>query len=290
VDLRVPQGQIFGLLGPNGAGKTTLVKILLGITHLTSGAARLLGVPVGRPASRQEVGYLPESHRLPGHQTPRQFLDFTGALARVPASVRRVRAEELLAQLRMDAWARTPMKKFSKGMLQRVGIAAALMPSPRLLVLDEPTDGVDPVGRVEIRDLVLRLRQAGTTVFINSHLLSEVERISDRVAILSRGRLVTEGSVDELTVLRSEYVVQCAGDPQPFVARLTAAGFPARLESDGLHVRLTAPEDINAVIDLLRNWRVSLIAVTPRRTSLEDVFMQTLAGDPAIGAATGERA
>ncbi len=283
--LAVPEGTVFGLLGPNGAGKTTLIKILLGVTHATRGRAELFGRPVSDYRARQVVGYLPESHRFPQHLTPTQLLDLSGALADMPAAERRDRARVLLDRVHMNEWANTPVKKFSKGMMQRTGLAAALMARPRLVLLDEPTDGVDPVGRVEIRDLVLELKQQGVTVFVNSHLLSEVERVCDRVAVLSRGRMVTEGAVDELTTMRTEYVVQAAGDLNLHAAFLRERGFAADATGEGLVVRLPEPDHINAVIDALRGAGVSLVALSPRRTSLEDVFMQlvTSGGTAPVG-------
>ena len=277
--LSVSEGTVFGLLGPNGAGKTTLIKILLGVTHATSGRAELFGRTVTDYMARQVVGYLPESHRFPQHLTPAQLLDLSGALADVPAAERRIRARRLLDRVHMNEWTNTPIKKFSKGMMQRTGLAAALMANPRLVLLDEPTDGVDPVGRVEIRDLVLEMKQQGVTVFVNSHLLSEVERVCDRVAVLTRGRLITEGAVEELTTMRSEYVVQCTGDVNLHATFLREKGFNADASAEGLVVRLPEPEQINAVIDALRGGGISVVSLAPRRTSLEDVFMQLVTAD-----------
>ena len=189
----------------------------------------------------------------------------------------------------MNEWTNTPIKKFSKGMMQRTGLAAALMANPRLVLLDEPTDGVDPVGRVEIRDLVLEMKQQGVTVFVNSHLLSEVERVCDRVAVLSRGKLITEGAVDELTTMRSEYVIQAAGDLNLHAAYLREHGFDASATADGLVVRLPDPARINGVIDALRGAGIAVVSLAPRHTSLEDVFMRLVTTDGAspVGGAQG---
>ncbi len=275
--LSVRAGQIYGLLGPNGAGKTTLVKLLLGITHPTAGRASILGVPCDRPEARLPVGYLPEHHRFPGHLTPDQLLDMCGTLAGLSRADCRAHAGAMLARVRMDEWRRTPIRKMSKGMMQRVGLAAALVTRPRVLVLDEPTDGVDPVGRIEVRDLLLSLRAEGVTVFLNSHLLSEVERICDRVAMLSKGVLVREGSVDELTRVRSEYEVQCdVPDRAALAARLREAGFAADASDTGVVLHLSDGAEINAAIDALRGWGVAILGVVPRRTSLEDVFVEVM--------------
>ncbi|MEL6615092.1 MAG: ABC transporter ATP-binding protein, partial [Bacteroidota bacterium] len=173
LDLDVAPGEIFGLLGPNGAGKTTLVKLLLGIVHPTEGSATLFGTSVSSPEARQPVGFLPENHRFPGYLTARQTLDLFSRMAGVDGSL----APELLDKVRLSDAVDRKVKTFSKGMMQRLGLAQALMADPRLVFLDEPTDGVDPVGRREIRDLLLELAADGVTLFLNSHLLSEIERI-----------------------------------------------------------------------------------------------------------------
>ena len=191
--LAVRDGEIFGLLGRNGAGKTTLVKILLDIVRPSAGGASLLGRPVRDPGARHEVGYLPEDHRFAEYQTAESALDFYAMLSGVPRSLRRRRVPELLAMVGLGKDARRKIRGFSKGMKQRLGLAQALLHEPRVLLLDEPTDGVDPVGRAEIRDVLLQLKNEKRTVFLNSHLLSEVERLCDRVAILERGQVVREG-------------------------------------------------------------------------------------------------
>src|SRR6056297_1032838 len=187
LDLTVEQGEIFGLLGPNGAGKTTLVKLLLGIAIPSGGEGRLLGRSVREPEAREAVGFLPESHRFPDYLTAAQVLDHYGRIAGVDADERARRIPDLLNRVRMGKWADTRVRKFSKGMMQRLGLAQALLGAPDLLFLDEPTDGVDPVGRREIRDLLLDISREGTTIFLNSHLLSEGEQICTRVAILKAG-------------------------------------------------------------------------------------------------------
>src|SRR5687767_5048860 len=171
IDFRVEQGEVFGLLGPNGAGKTTAVKILLNLTHPTSGTATLRGIPVGNPESRREVGYLPEGHRFPGYLTARETLSIFGRMSGVDPRDLKQRIPVLLERLNIAQWADVRVKKFSKGMTQRLGLAAALVHEPKVLLLDEPTDGVDPVGRREIRDLLKEEVQRGAAIFLNSHLL-----------------------------------------------------------------------------------------------------------------------
>src|SRR5260370_20573196 len=182
VDLSVPQGQMFGLLGPNGASKTTTVKILLGLTRATAGCARIAGLPVSDPESRRRVGYLPEGHKIPGYLTARQTLSIFGRMSGLDNATIRRRSIQLLEKLNIAQSMDLRVQKFAKGMTQRLGLATALIHSPNVLLLDEPTDGVDPVGRREIRDLLRDEAKNGTAVLVNSHLLSEIEMTCDRVA------------------------------------------------------------------------------------------------------------
>ncbi|HSU66029.1 MAG TPA: ABC transporter ATP-binding protein, partial [Tepidisphaeraceae bacterium] len=198
VNLRVNRGEVFGLLGPNGAGKSTLVKIMMTVVRPTRVEGNILGHPVGHKATLGRVGYLPENHRFPKYLTGRQVLEFFAQLARVDRATARRRAGELLDIVGMKEWGDTRIATYSKGMLQRVGLAQALVHEPDLVVLDEPTDGVDPVGRREILDVLNRIRGEGRTVFVNSHALSELESICDRVAILVKGQVARQGTIDEL--------------------------------------------------------------------------------------------
>lgn len=207
VDLRVRRGDIFGLLGPNGAGKSTIVKIMMTVIRATRAGGTLLDHPVGHKPTLAKVGYLPEHHKFPDYLTGAQVLHFYAALAGVPRRERVKRAGELLETVGMTRWADTRVRGYSKGMRQRVGIAQALMNDPHLVLLDEPTDGVDPVGRREIREMLVRIRDEGRTVFINSHLLSELEMVCDRVAIMVQGSVVSQGTIDELTSHRRYYEV-----------------------------------------------------------------------------------
>ena len=213
VALRVHPGEVFGLLGPNGAGKSTLVKILMTVIRPTVATGTLLGRPVGHKPTLARVGYLPESHRFPRYLTGRQVVDFFGALAKVPRRARRRRAEELLETVGMTEWADRRIGTYSKGMAQRVGLAQALVMDPDLVVLDEPTDGVDPAARRQIRDVLAALRDRGKTVFVNSHLLSDLELICDRVAILVGGRIAAQGTIDELALSKQRYEIDLAPPP-----------------------------------------------------------------------------
>ncbi len=194
VSFRVARGEIFGLLGPNGAGKTTLIKILLGIVQRTGGEASLLGGAAGDRRSRRRVGYLPENNRVPRHHTGFTALEYFGGLSGLsPREVRRRRGD-LLKLVGLENWGDVGVRKYSKGMQQRLGLAQALLHDPELLILDEPTDGVDPVGRSEMRSLLVELKQAGKTIFLNSHHLQEIELVCDRVVILQRGLVRREGA------------------------------------------------------------------------------------------------
>ena len=193
--MEVGAGEIFGLLGQNGAGKTTLIKILLGILSPTEGRASMFGQPVGKVSIRRQVGYLPEDHRFPDYHTGYSLLDFYGTLLEMPASKRRERIPQVLEQVDISDRMHSKIRTYSKGMKQRVCVAQAIFHDPGVLFLDEPTDGVDPVGRSKIRAILARLKGQGKTIFINSHLLSEVELICDRVGILQRGEMIREGDI-----------------------------------------------------------------------------------------------
>ena len=282
VDLTVPRGSVFGLLGPNGAGKTTLVKLLLGIAFPTAGRASVLGRPPGHVEAKARIGYLPENHRYPAHLTGEQVLHYFGRLSALREPDRSRRVVELLRRVRMEEWGATRVHKYSKGMMQRLGMAQAILNDPELLILDEPTDGVDPIGRQEIRDLVLEQKRRGATVFLNSHLLSEVERICDEVAILKEGRLVRRGNLEDLTRSTDLYEVEVADAPPGLPAALAAripglrpppppeAGGPVRLRIEG---DLAA---VNHLIDVLRGEGQVIAAVRPLKDSLEDVFVKVV--------------
>ena len=280
LDLSVASGEVFGLLGPNGAGKTTTVKLLLGLTIPTSGRAELFGLPVSDPESRRRVGYLPEGHRFPGYLTAGQTLSIFGRMSGVSHVDLKARIPELLARVRLSDWADIKVKKFSKGMTQRLGLAAALVHRPDLLLLDEPTDGVDPVGRREIRDLLREEAARGTAILLNSHLLSEIEMTCDRVAVLRKGKAVAQGRIADLTGQGFSY--RFVGSPmdEGLVGLFREAG--ASAERVNGHVKLTARDagHLNALVDAARARGVLVTELTPLRSTLEDVFVDLVkAGD-----------
>jgi ABC-2 type transport system ATP-binding protein len=285
VSLTVPKGAIFGLLGPNGAGKTTLVKILLGLVHPTGGTARLFGAPAQQPAARERIGFLPENHRFPGVLTAAQTLQVYGRLADVPGTPRNERISNLLRRVGLAERRDTKVSTFSKGMLQRLGLAQALLNDPDLLFLDEPTSGVDPVGRRAIRDLVLELRDGGTTIFLNSHLLSEVEKVCSQIAILRDGALVREGTIEELTAVERVYDVVCTPIPENVQAdfELELSSADASPDPALRQYRMHADDraSLNALLDRLRAADVEVESVSPLRRSLEDYFIDVVDDAPA---------
>jgi ABC-2 type transport system ATP-binding protein len=280
VDLAVGAGEVFGLLGPNGAGKSTIVKIMMTVVRATAGGGTLLGEPLGDKGALSRVGYLPEHHRFPAYLTGRQVVEFFGALAGMRRTERRVRTEEMLDLVRMRDWADRRLGTYSKGMQQRVGLAASLVNDPRLVVLDEPTDGVDPVGRKEIRDLLLRLRGEGRTIFVNSHLLSEIEMVCDRVAIMVQGRVWAQGTIDDLTRASRRFEITVRGA----VPEWAAESGGARLEhaSSTIVLQVADAAEAQPTIDRLRAQGVIIERAVPVRESLEDLFIRAVT-DPSSG-------
>lgn len=279
LDLQVRRGELFGLLGPNGAGKTTTVKILLGLTRASEGEARLFGIPVGNPASRRRVGYLPEGHRFPGYLTARETLVIFGRMSGMGRAALRDRIDPLLARVGLAAWRDVRVKKFSKGMTQRLGLAAALVHEPDVLLLDEPTDGVDPVGRREIRDLLRDEASRGRAVLLNSHLLSEIEQTCDRVAVLRAGRVVAQGTIADLTAETSRYRMTVGPGPgsgavdEALLASMRETGAEVTRVNGHLELSTRDLEQLNAVVDRVRVRGVLLSELAPIRASLEDVFV-----------------
>ncbi len=286
VSIRVEKGQIYGLLGQNGAGKTTLIKVLLGIVQLTDGEASLLGAPAGDAAVRRRVGYLPEDHSFPGYHTAYSLMDFYGSLYGVSSAERAKRIPEALEQVGIAGRMHYKIKTFSKGMKQRLGIAQALMHAPDLIILDEPTDGVDPMGRKEIRELMTVLKEKGHTIFLNSHLLGEVELICDRVAILQQGKLVREGTIDELTKTKGTFILGLMSGQTFPVDAVNQLGFPVRPVPDApghFEVILADGKTIEPVMKLLTDRGLTVTHIVEKKQSLEDVFMTTVEGaEPGV--------
>jgi ABC-2 type transport system ATP-binding protein len=270
VDLEVPRGTAFGLIGLNGAGKTTLIKILLGIVRPSAGSIRLLDGDPNDPAVRARIGYLPERLALPQTWTPPAFLASVARLKGLRGF--RDEIERQLARVGLASDADRRIGGFSKGMKQRLGLAAALLGAPELLVLDEPSDGVDPLGRVEIRKMLAEERSRGATLLLNSHLLSETERICDRIAIMSEGRLVREGPLDELCGKSTRWRVRFA--PGFARERLTALGFQAY--GSDFHCEAADAEALNALLDRARSTGALLLELGRELRELEEVLTETL--------------
>ena len=282
ITLSVDRGEVFGLLGPNGAGKTTLVKVLLGITHLDAGSAEVLGRPAGDVETRIRVGYLPEGHRYPLHLTGEGAIRWFARLSGVRGEDITARSRTLLERVGLTRWAGMKLRKYSKGMVQRLGLAVALVHQPELLFLDEPTDGVDPVGRAEIRKILLEERQRGTAIFINSHLLSEIERTCDRVAILSRGKILRTGTVADLTEAGLSYKVEAGRVPPLVLEAMRAAGASVEATNGCLHLRVPTLEGLNACLDHLRGAGNLIRQVTPEKSTLEESFIRILEQEETI--------
>jgi ABC-2 type transport system ATP-binding protein len=278
VSFRVERGTIFGLLGPNGAGKTTLIKVLLGIVHKSGGKASLMGLPAGDRRGRRSVGYLPENHRIPRHHTANTALEYYGALSGMRGRDIRKRRPELLELVGLSAWGGSSVKKFSKGMLQRLGLAQALMHDPELLVLDEPTDGVDPVGRSEMRETLRNLSRAGKTIFINSHLLQEIELVCDRVAILVKGELRREGLVEAITRRREAEMelTLCGSEPAIRAALKEWKIAEWTVPAAGQYCAVLSLGDqptLDRCIDTLRGAGIGIAEIVRHRDTLEEAFL-----------------
>lgn len=286
VTLEVPPGEIFGLLGPNGAGKTTFLKILLGLIRSTSGDAMLLGERAGSRHSRLKIGYLPEHLRMPTHLNAYSALDLYGQMSNLPGSVIRSRRGALLESVGLAERARDSVRKYSKGMLQRLGLAQALLHDPDLVFLDEPTDGLDPVGRSHVRNVLAELKRQGKTVFLNSHILQEVELICDRVAILDQGQVRFVGPVEEITRQpTTEFQLEVVGDDTAIQQALSGQAMDDYVWSESLcrlTIRIAASTELDAVIDRLRQSQVSIIGITRRRITLEDAFLKLVSQSPKV--------
>jgi ABC-2 type transport system ATP-binding protein len=274
LELTVHEGEIFGFLGPNGAGKTTTLKLLLGLISPTAGSARILGHDWTDPEIKAQIGFLPEQPYFYDHLTAHELLAYLGQLSGVPAKNRKQRVEAVLDQVGLRDVRGVQLRKFSKGMLQRIGIAQAILHDPKLVFFDEPMSGLDPMGRREVRDLMEQLKAAGKTVFFSTHILSDAEALCDRVAIIHRGELRGVGAVADLTSgVQGKVEVVWQGTLIP--ASLKALGGECHVTGDTVRAVLLETQQ-DAAIDALRREHLRLIAVTPVRTSLEDYFVEKL--------------
>jgi ABC-2 type transport system ATP-binding protein len=282
LSLQVKQGEVFGFLGPNGAGKTTSIKMLLGLVAPTSGSGTLLGKPIGDRAARAKIGFLPEHFRFHDWLTAGEFLKLHGQLSGVPSAQLRDRITELLELVGLTPFRHKQLRTFSKGMLQRVGLAQALLNDPQLIFLDEPTSGLDPVGRRLVRDIIRDLRGLGATVFLNSHLLSEIEITCDRVAFIKHGEVVRVSELNTLVDGETSVTIRAGGLTPEALAGLNQWG--RDLRADGDHVTLTITNDavLPAITRHLVAHKAEVYALTPQRLSLEELFIQIVGTDGGL--------
>lgn len=279
LSLDVQRGEVFGFLGPNGAGKTTAVKMLLGLIRPTGGEGSLLGSPIGDRSVRSQVGFLPEHFRFHDWLTAEEFLGLHARLAGIDLTELDMRITRALDLVDLSESRHQQLRTFSKGMLQRIGLAQALIHDPEIVFLDEPTSGLDPKGRRMVRDITRTLKDQGTTVFLNSHLLSEVELTCDRVAFINHGRIVRFASLAEefAHALHLKIVV---GDLTPeVIAELTEWGEEIKIDGDQIHLRIESRESLPEINRYLVERGISVYEISPQRPTLEDLFLEVLAED-----------
>jgi ABC-2 type transport system ATP-binding protein len=268
--LQVEEGEIFGFLGPNGAGKTTTLKVLMGLVFPTAGTARILGTDFSDPKVKAQIGFLPEQPYFYDYLTARELLEYYGQLSHVPVQGRSRRISEMLERVGLSQAGDTQLRKFSKGMLQRVGIAQAILHDPKVVFFDEPMSGLDPMGRREVRDLIAQLKKEGKTVFFSTHILSDAETLCDRVAIIHQGELRRVGAVEDLTAnVQGKIEIVWHGNAIP--ASLKSLGGEIHMTGETVRAIL-AEENQDAALEALRREHLHLISLTPVRTSLEDYF------------------
>ena len=279
LQLTIETGEIFGFLGPNGAGKTTTLKMLMGLVYPTAGSARILGTEIGDPEMKAQIGFLPEQPYFYDYLTARELLDYYGQLSGVPARERSPKVQEMLSRVGLQSAADVQLRKYSKGMLQRVGLAQAILHDPKVVFFDEPMSGLDPMGRREVRDLMEQLKHEGKTVFFSTHILSDAEALCDRVAIIHLGELRKVGAVAELTSgVQGKIELVWLGTHVPALIKTLGA----ESHISGNTVRVVLPESAQGqALDALQRERIRLISLTPVRVSLEDYFVAQVKPDQA---------
>jgi len=280
--LQVEQGEVFGFLGPNGAGKTTSIKMLLGLVTPTSGTGLLLGAPLGNRGSLARIGFLPEHFRFQEWLTANEFLELHGELLGMTLSGLKLRRDELLERVGLTEFRHKQLRTFSKGMLQRIGLAQALMNHPALVFLDEPTSGLDPVGRRLVRDIIHELRDEGTSVFLNSHLLSEIEVTCNRVAFIRHGEVIRVMEMSALDKNLSMLTIRAAGLDSDIVTGLNQWGDDIRMDGELLTMTIRSEADLPEINRYLVAHDVQVYALTPNRLSLEEIFIETLGKDSGL--------
>ena len=279
--LQVERGEVFGFLGPNGAGKTTTLKLLMGLIFPTSGTARVLGQSIDNVAMHRDIGYLPEQPYFYDYLTARELLRYYARFSGYGKSEREQRVDKFLERVGLTQAADVQLRKFSKGMLQRVGIAQAILHDPQVIFLDEPMSGLDPVGRREVRDIILELKREGRTVFFSTHILSDAEMLCDRVAVLVGGKLQGVGAPNEMVPVQ-------AGTMEILFAARAGGDLPASLAAQattiGGRTRVEVPEaQLYEMIEQLRRCEARILSVSPVRSSLEDYFIKLVGREQAVG-------
>ena len=275
--LEVHRGEIFGFLGPNGAGKSTTIKILMNLLHPTSGSARILGEPVNRVSMHQEIGYLPENPYFYDYLTPTELLTYMGRLFGLRGSELSRKVEALLDDVGLAEVRNLQLRKFSKGMIQRVGVAQALINDPEIIFLDEPMSGLDPLGRMEVRRIITSLRARGVTVFFSSHILPDVEALCDRIAILNKGKLQEAGALEDILKVRIiGYEIILSRVKQGIPDEIRRSCDEVRSMEDRLHLRARDRAQMEALLEIALRHKLELISVNPVRPSLEEHFQSVV--------------
>jgi len=277
LDLEVSGGEVFGFLGPNGAGKTTTIKILMGLIFPTSGKAWIMDRPIGDVKIRQMVGYLPETPYFYDYLTGEEFLHFYGQLLGISSDVRKKRINDLLRLVGLEGAGGLQLRKYSKGMIQRIGIAQALINEPKLIILDEPMSGLDPIGRKEVRDIILGMKDRGVTVFFSTHIIPDVEVICDRVGILNKGKLVSVGKIEDLVGQKVKSVeINVRGLKEGSLSGFAQIGATVTNVAGGALISLPGEEHLGKALDMVRQGGGQVVSVVPVKPSLEEIFIEEL--------------
>lgn len=277
LDLEVERGEVFGFLGPNGAGKTTTIKILMGLIYPTSGRGWLMERLIGDVKVKQTLGYLPETPYFYDYLTGEEFLNFYGRLLGLAANDRKKKSSELLALVGLDGAKYLQLRKYSKGMIQRIGIAQALLNEPKLVILDEPMSGLDPIGRKEVRDIILGMKTRGVTVFFSTHIIPDVEIICDRVGILNKGKLVSVGKIEDLVGQKVKSIeINVRGVRESSLSEFTRIGATVTKVAGGALISLPGEDHVGKALDMIRKEEGQVVSVVPVKPSLEEIFIEEL--------------
>lgn len=274
IDIAVGEGEVFGFLGPNGAGKSTLIKMLVGLLFPTSGTAEILGRPLGDLESKKRIGYLPELFKYQEWMTGQDLLAFHAALYKIDKKIMPSKIQEVLEIVQMKGSERYKIGTYSKGMQQRIGIASALLCDPKLIFLDEPTSALDPIGRKEVRDIILELKSRNKTVFLNSHLLSEVEQVCDSAAIISHGHIIKQGKMADLLMGQQLLEIKADNLDHKLLSQLEAFDESFTYDGQSIHLNIKDPEDTPRIAAMIVEGGGKLYSLKPSSNRLEELFIQ----------------